>query len=216
MAIAVVIPAYNEEKTIGNVLEVLVNIDIITDIIVVSDGSEDNTVNVAKDFNVKVIELKKNMGKSYAVLKGVNSTDAQIIMMLDADLIGLRKEHIDALLEPILKKEADMTIGVFKYGRGATDLAQKIAPYLSGQRAINRSIFERLQNYKVRDYGIEMALKLMTDKEKIRVKEVCLKDLTHVMKEEKRGFLIGLMSRLKMYIDIIYCAIRLKIELRFR
>lgn len=214
MTVAAVIPAYNEEKTIGNVLQVLINLDTIDEIIVVSDGSQDKTTDIARDFNVRIIELDRNKGKSYAVLTGVKNTNAEIILMLDADLIGLNPEHVYRLLEPILKKEADMTIGVFKKGRGATDLAQKIAPYLSGQRAIARTVFDKLKSYKVKDYGIEMALKLMTDREKIKVKEVFLTDLTHVMKEEKRGFLIGLLSRLKMYLDILYCVIKFKLEIR--
>lgn len=213
MTVAAVIPAYNEEKTIGNVLQVLINLDTIDEIIVVSDGSQDKTTDIARNFDVRIIELDKNKGKSYAVLTGVMNTDAEIILMLDADLIGLKPEHVYRLLEPILKKEAHMTIGVFKKGRGATDLAQKIAPYLSGQRAIARSVFEKLKSYKVKDYGIEMALKLMADREKIKVKEVFLNDLTHVMKEEKRGFLVGLLSRLKMYLDILYCVIKFKLEI---
>lgn len=213
MTVAAIIPAYNEEKTIGNVLKVLVNMDTVDEIIVVSDGSYDKTTDIARRFNVHIIELDRNRGKSYAVLTGVMSTKANIILMLDADLIGLKEEHICSLLNPILNKEADMTIGIFKKGRGATDLAQKIAPYLSGQRAIARSVFEKLKNYKVKDYGIEMALKLMADREKIKVKEVFLNDLTHVMKEEKRGFLIGLISRIKMYLDILYCVVKFKLEI---
>lgn len=213
MTVAAIIPAYNEEKTIGNVLKVLVNMDTVDEIIVVSDGSHDKTTDIARSFNVHIIELDRNRGKSYAVLTGVMSTEANIILMLDADLIGLKEEHVYRLLNPILNREADMTIGIFKKGRGATDLAQKIAPYLSGQRAIARSVFEKLKNYKVKDYGIEMALKLMADREKIKVKEVFLNDLTHVMKEEKRGFLIGLISRIKMYLDILYCVVKFKLEI---
>lgn len=213
MTVAAIIPAYNEEKTIGNVLEVLVNMDVINEIIVVSDGSCDKTADIARSYNVHIIELDRNRGKTYAVLTGVMNTEANIILMLDADLIGLKQEHVYKLLKPILNGEADMTIGIFKKGRGATDLAQKIAPYLSGQRAIARSVFEKLKNYKVKDYGIEMALKLMADREKIKVKEVFLNDLTHMMKEEKRGFLMGLISRIKMYLDILYCVIKFKLQI---
>lgn len=212
MKITAVIPAYDEEKTIGNVLKPLSVMSIIDEIVVISDGSHDNTAKIARNYNAQVIELEKNQGKANAVLTGVKNTDADIILMLDADLIGLRDEHIMNLLQPVIDKKADMTIGIFKSGRGATDLAQKIAPFLSGQRVISKSVFTKLEKYKVKDYGIEMALTLMAEKEKIKVQEIYLADLTHVMKEEKRGVFLGFLSRMKMYWDILFSAIKFKIN----
>lgn len=212
MTIAAIIPAFNEEKTIGPILQELCTMEILDEILVVSDGSTDNTVKIAKEYNVKVIELKKNRGKSYAVIDGVNHTDADIVLMLDADLKGLKKSHVMTLLDPVLNEDVQMTIGVFKHGRGSTDFAQKIAPFLSGQRAIKREIFQKLKNYPVKDYGIEMALTLLADAEKIKTKEVELYDLTHVMKEEKRGFITGFASRMKMYFDIVLCLIKFKLR----
>ncbi|WP_422445743.1 glycosyltransferase family 2 protein [Thermoanaerobacterium sp. DL9XJH110] len=212
MSVAAVIPAYNEEKTIGDVIRALIPVKIVDEIIVVSDGSTDNTVSVAKSFEVRVVELPQNLGKGAAVLAGVKSTSADVILLMDADLIGLKEEHIYGLLTPVLNGDVDMTIGIFKNGRGATDLAQKITPFLSGQRAVKRKLFDRLEKYKVKDYGLEMALTIMAEREKIKVKQVYLKDLTHVMKEEKRGVIPGFLSRLKMYRDIIFCVIKLKLE----
>ncbi|HHY03766.1 MAG TPA: glycosyltransferase family 2 protein, partial [Thermoanaerobacterales bacterium] len=109
MLISAIIPAYNEEKTIGNVLSTLSSMDFIDEIIVVSDGSCDRTVSIAKRYNVRIIELSSNQGKSNAVLKGVSSTKADIILMLDADLIGLTREHVISLTEPIINDNVDMT-----------------------------------------------------------------------------------------------------------
>jgi hypothetical protein len=64
----------------------------------------------------------------------------------------------------------------------------------------------------VKDYGLEIALTLMAERENIRVREVELRNLTHVMKEEKRGLLAGFLSRIKMYWDIIYCVIKFRLE----
>ena len=63
MNICAIIPAYNEEKTIGQIIDTLKKVDIINEIIVVSDGSEDNTAQIAGEHQVTVIELPKNMGK---------------------------------------------------------------------------------------------------------------------------------------------------------
>lgn len=213
--ICVVIPAYDEEKTIGNVLKPLSATRTIDEIIVVSDGSHDRTANIARSYNARVIEFDENHGKTNAVLTGVKNTDADIILMLDADLIGLKEEHITSLLQPVIDNKADMTIGIFDSGRGATDFAQKIAPFLSGQRAICRTFFEKLDQSKITGYGIEMALTLMAEREKMRTQLVYLPNLTHLMKEEKRGVFLGFLSRMKMYFDILFMFGSLKFKLKF-
>ena len=188
--IAAIIPAYDEEKTIGNVLKAISDLNLIDEVIVVSDGSHDKTATIARSYNVNVIELDHNHGKTSAVVTGIQNTDADIILMLDADLIGLTHKHVIDLLVPVIDNKVDMTIGIFNFGRGATDLAQKIAPFLSGQRAVRKSILEKLEDYKITSYGIEMALTIMAEKEKLKTQFVYLPNLTHVMKEEKRGLLL--------------------------
>ncbi|WDC85864.1 glycosyltransferase [Caloramator sp. mosi_1] len=125
---------------------------------VVNDGSSDNTALVAKSKGVKVVDNKINMGKGAAIKTGLDSTDADIILLLDADLIGLTPNHILDLLNPVLNNEADMSVGIFSSGRLATDLAQFIAPNLSGQRAIRRYVLESMDKMDITKYGVEVAL----------------------------------------------------------
>ena len=97
MRIAAIIPAYNEEKTIGDVLSVVTECKQIDQVIVVSDGSTDDTVKIARQFGgVEVVELMENRGKGGAMKAGLEHTRAGIILFLDADLIGLTGDHIDA------------------------------------------------------------------------------------------------------------------------
>nr|HPL52782.1 glycosyltransferase family 2 protein [Bacillota bacterium] len=138
MNVTAIIPAYNEEQTIANVVNCVKNVDKIQKIIVVSDGSSDMTAEIAKKCGAEVIELNENIGKGGAIKAGINKCKTEIILFLDADLIGLTEKHILSLIEPVIENDADMTIGIFKNGRIATDLAQKVSPYLSGQRAIKR------------------------------------------------------------------------------
>ena len=72
---------------------------------------------------------------------GAHETDAEVLLFLDADLVGLRAEHVELILEPVVSGEADMCVGVFQGGRYWTDLAQRLAPHISGQRAISRDLF---------------------------------------------------------------------------
>ncbi|MGF7057126.1 glycosyltransferase family 2 protein [Brassicibacter mesophilus] len=202
-SVTVVIPAYNEEKTIGDVISVVKKVDIINKIVVVSDGSVDNTVDVAKQYDVDVLELENNVGKGGALKKGVDKTNSEIILFLDADLVGLQPYHIKDLLLPVINSEADMTIGLFSKGRIATDLAQKVAPYLSGQRAIRRYIIEDTSNLDITRYGVEVALTKYVTQNNIRTKDIILDNLTHIMKEEKLGVVKGFTARLRMYWDIV-------------
>jgi len=198
-----IIPAYNEEKTIGHVLAVLKNTPLINKIIVVSDGSTDNTVQVAKSYEVEVIELTENRGKGGALKAGLDNNKADVVLFLDADLIGLTPKHVHSLLEPVMNDQADMTIGIFDKGRIATDLAQKMAPYLSGQRALKFPLLEQISDLDVARFGVELALNRFMETSGIRVQEVLLHDMSHVMKEEKFGVWKGMAARMKMYWEII-------------
>ncbi len=199
----VIIPAYNEEKTIGHVLAVLKNAPLINKIIVVSDGSTDNTVQVAKSYAVEVIELRVNRGKGGALKAGLDNNKADVVLFLDADLLGLTPKHVHNLLEPVINDQADMTIGIFDKGRIATDLAQKMAPYLSGQRALKFSLLEQISDLDVARFGVELALNRFMESSGVRVQEVLLHDMSHVMKEEKFGVWKGMAARMKMYWEII-------------
>ena len=124
MRVAAIVPAYNEEQTIGTVVEALLQCQLIDELIVVSDGSDDHTVDVASKYPVKVIELKENVGKGGAMKAGASATTCDVLLFVDADLVGLNHEHIKALLEPVLSRRTAMSIGVFSEGRRSTDLAR--------------------------------------------------------------------------------------------
>lgn len=203
--VAAIIPAYNEAGRIGNVLKAVNAVDDIFEIIVVSDGSTDNTANEARaaGSKIKVLELPSNRGKGAALLAGLEATTAQILVLLDADLIGLTPRHVKDLLEPVLVDGAPMTIAVFEQGRLATDLAQKIAPFLSGQRAVQRQLLEQIPELDVSRFGVEVALTQYVHDQHIPAVRVTWQDITHVMKEEKLGLTKGFGARLKMYQEIL-------------
>lgn len=203
MNVTAIIPAYNEEQTIANVIECVKLAEKVQKIIVVSDGSTDRTAEIARECGANVIELSENVGKGGAIKAGINECGTEVILFLDADLIGLTGKHVSDLIEPVINNKADMTIGIFKNGRMVTDLAQKVTPYLSGQRAIKKSIIDKIPNIDITRYGVEVALTKYVDKTSVRVQEVDLPDMTHVTKEEKLGLIKGVQARLKMYWDIV-------------
>jgi glycosyltransferase involved in cell wall biosynthesis len=203
MRVSAVIPAYNEEKTIGSVLAVLIKCPEIDEVIVVSDGSEDGTADVARRFPVQLVELTENRGKGGAMKEGVNRATGDVLLFLDADLIGLTVEHLQKMLIPVTVGEAEMVIGIFANGRFFTDLAQVISPYLSGQRVIKRSLLDSVDNMEMTRFGIEVALTRYARANQIPCAEVVLEQMSHVMKEEKLGLVRGFAYRLKMYWEIL-------------
>lgn len=202
MSITAIIPAYNEGKYIGGVLTVLVNISAITQIIVVSDGSTDGTVAEAALFGVEAIQLPENIGKGGAMAVGLKRARNGIILFLDADLIGLNQNHVLDLILPVLNNQADMTVGVFENGRLATDMAQHIAPFLSGQRCLRKEWLAQLNDLKDAGFAVETALTQYAYQHNLRVAQVNLAALSHVMKEEKLGLFKGFAYRMKMYWEI--------------
>jgi len=204
MGISVVVPAYNEAGRIGAVLRPVVQSGLIDEVIVVDDGSDDGTADEARRYPVRVVSLPENRGKAAALDAGVSLSRNDTFLFLDADLVGLTTEHVDTLIRAYRGNQLDMVVGVFANGRRNTDIAQKINPYASGQRIISRSLWERAKEFvEEMDYGIEMALSKLAAKEGWRKDHVKLQGVTHVLKEEKRGFAKGVLDRLKMYGDMI-------------
>jgi len=197
------LPAYNERERLPAVLEAVKAAKSVNEIVVVSDGSTDGTYEfAAADPAVKAVKLETNRGKAGAMRAGANSTDADVILFLDADLLGLSGEKVDAIVRPVVDDEADMAIGVFKGGRGATDLAQFLTPYISGQRAMRRATFLSIPELEHVRSGVETAITKYFRARGLRVCRVTLSGCTHVMKEEKLGLWKGVLSRMRMYYDI--------------
>lgn len=117
MNLVVMIPAYNEEKTIGRVIrQIPKKIKGVSKVkvLVVDDGSTDNTVKVAKKFGVnKVVSHKQNLGLGIAFRTGLDTAlemGADIIVNIDADNQYDAKE-IPELIKPILNGNADIVLG---------------------------------------------------------------------------------------------------------
>ncbi|MFH1457252.1 MAG: glycosyltransferase family 2 protein [Patescibacteria group bacterium] len=113
MKIIVIIPAYNEEKTIGKVLDKLKNFIDEKNIVVIDDGSSDNTYNIAKTRGVNVYKHVINRGLGGAIGSGLEAAlirGADFIVTMDAD-----EQHdpteINKLVEPLIKQKADIVIG---------------------------------------------------------------------------------------------------------
>jgi glycosyltransferase involved in cell wall biosynthesis len=135
---AAIIPAYNEAGRITNVLKSIAAAHYVDELIVVTDGCDDTTADEAHGFaawfaqnapqdrlprpEIRIFELKQNIGKGGAMTHGAMLTEAEVLLFLDADLIGLQTAQVDAMLEPMCHpdpaRRADMTLGLFGAARG--------------------------------------------------------------------------------------------------
>jgi len=211
MKVVAIVPAYNEEITIGDILKILLDSDEIDEVIVVDDGSGDETAKISKKLGAKVVSLRENQGKGKAMQEGLRNTTAEILFFLDADLIGFKKEYISQVVSPVLEKEAVMCVGIRKRLWGLPRFFVKMDPLLaiSGIRALRRFVFERIPPKFIKGFGVETALNYYCKIKKLPVRYVELKNIKQLAKEEKWGWLKGTFERVKLIIQIIIVRIRL-------
>jgi glycosyltransferase involved in cell wall biosynthesis len=110
MNVSVIIPAYNEEESIQEVIRRVEHAVPGAEIIVVDDGSTDKTYEIAKKTGVKVISYKPNKGKTFALKTGYENALNDIIVNIDADS-SYPPEEIPNLLKKIELRKADLVVG---------------------------------------------------------------------------------------------------------
>lgn len=204
---SVVIPAYNEEKYLAAVLEPLRITPELARITVVDDGSQDGTAEVVRcsqgrDPRVQLLGLPANRGKGGALAAGAEASPGDLILFLDADLVGLRPANVRDLIAPVAERRSSMSLGVFSGGRLATDLTQHITPFLNGQRCLRWSQFRDTPGLAGCRSGAEVALSLYARRRGYRVIKVPLYGVTHVMKHEKQFWLKGELAHARMFGEI--------------
>lgn len=189
--ITAVIPAYNEEKTIGRIVEGVKK--HVAEVLVVDDGSHDDTTRIAMDAGAKVVRIPTNQGKGIALSIGLNTAalnGSSVIVCLDGD--GQHDpEDIPKLAEPIIHGRADMVIGsrfldvhsrelIPAYRRIgqriltiATNLGNsvKITDSQSGYRAFSRDSLAAF-DYVESGMGIESEMVRNAVKRGLRIEEV--------------------------------------------
>lgn len=114
MIISIIIPCFNEEKTLEKLIEdVFAQDKYEKEIIIVDDFSNDGTRELLKKYEGKVSKIiynDKNYGKGYSIRKGINSSNGNIILIQDADLEYSPSDY-SKLLEPIINNYADVVFG---------------------------------------------------------------------------------------------------------
>ena len=157
-SISVIIPVYNEERTIPSIVEIVRTWGKAGETIVVNDGSTDKTVGALSQFNgsVKLIDRKINKGKGYSMAQGVRASSGELIMFLDGDVVGLTHKDLDTMIAPVAGNKADMVIGVTNCWNVGS-----FAPYdsINGERVVWRKNIEKhLSKFENVGNGVEFVI----------------------------------------------------------
>jgi len=109
--ISVIIPVYNEEKTIAQIIEKVKEVNIDKEIIVVNDGSDDRTLKILKTLKcINVITHPANRGKGSAITTGLKEAKGDIVIIQDADLETDPDDYYE-LIKPILEGKTEVVYG---------------------------------------------------------------------------------------------------------
>lgn len=199
--IAVIVPARNEARTVGDVLAVAASSDLIDELVLVDDGSSDATAEVGRRY-CTVLSLPSSIGKAGAMALGVAATSADIIVFLDADLLGLRAEHLQQLLDPVVSGEAEMVIGERDCWWYRLPIGRRIVLRLGGERALTRELWDATPDRFKHGFRIEAGINAVARVGGARRTTVPLNGVRHVRKETKQGFRAGVRARARMARDV--------------
>jgi len=209
MKLSIIIPVYNEEKTIAEVITKIKDIklpkDLTKEIIVVDDGSKDNSQSILRRIKgIKLFSHETNKGKGAAVRTGLNNAKGDIIVIQDADL-EYNPQQIPQVISPILSKEAEVVYGLRFLKKGnenwklpAHYVGNRILSFLTnllygcnlsdmetGYKAFTKKAKESI-NLESNDFGFEVEFTAKICKKGFKIKEVPIKYRPRLWNEGKK------------------------------
>lgn len=200
--ITVIIPALNEEKTIGYVVRLAINSPDVTEVIVVDDKSMDKTIKEAHKEGATVITSTK-LGKGASMKDGVLYANNSVVVFLDADITTYPENIVHLLTEPIINNKADFSKSCFSRQAGrVTELVAKpllsiLYPGfpsfwqpLSGMIAGKKEMFEKIQFEE--GYGVDIGILIDMHQMGARIEEVSIGHIENKMQPLEQ---LGKMSK---------------------
>ncbi|MFV1967413.1 MAG: glycosyltransferase family 2 protein [Pirellulaceae bacterium] len=223
--LSVLVPAYNEENTVGEVLRRVLSLgDILREVVVVDDGSTDNTADnvqriAADDDRIRLFRQPKNAGKTAAIRRALAEAQGEVLIVQDADL-EYDPAEIPDVIAPILAGNADVVFGSRFLVRRATRvlyfyhyLANKALTFLSNLLT-NRNMTDIETCYKAfragvikplelrsSGFGMEVEITAMVCKTQARTYEV---PISYYGRSYREGKKIGIRDGIMAGIYILY------------
>jgi len=199
--LSVIIPALNEEATIGHVVRFCFSEKLVDEVIVVDDQSSDNTVLEARKAGALIITSKER-GKGISMKEGIVAASNQLLVFLDADIHPYPVSTISNLVQPLINNEYDFVKGDFARNAGrVTELVAKpllkifypeLASFhqpLSGMIAGRKSFLKKIEIFG--DYGVDIGILIDMFLMHARIKEV---NIGYIENKSKPWQMLGKMS----------------------
>lgn len=215
--VTAIVPAFNESENIEETINALKQINGITEIIVVDDGSKDNTYEIIKRLDkISILHYEKNRGKGYAIKTALMQVSTKYVLLVDADLKSSAIE-IRRLLNNTKMNNRTMLVAVYpkplkKGGFGLVKSLSRKSLYmmtaqtsdsvLSGQRLI---FTDFLRHINLPDnFGLEFKITLEALRNKI-----CIVDIPVNIRHRETGRDIrGFLHRGKQFVNILKVIVR--------
>ncbi|RYY18673.1 MAG: glycosyltransferase [Chitinophagaceae bacterium] len=199
--ISVIIPVLNEAATIQNVVRFCLQNKDVTEVIVVDDKSEDDTVNLAREAGANVI-ISETRGKGISMKDGIRASKNEILIFLDGDIDPYPDNTIADLAAPLINDEADFIKGTFARNAGrVTELVAKplltifypglssFSQPLSGMIAGRKHFFNKIDFFN--DYGVDIGILIDMYLMQTRIREV---NIGYIENKSKPWQALGKMS----------------------
>ncbi len=197
MQFSIIIPCYNEAKLISSTLDQVENFfkskNWSFEIIVIDDGSTDQTAELASKFNIKLLKNEKNQGKGYSISRGVQASSGELILFTDADL-STPIEELEKLL--LFIPEYDIVIGSramadsqieksqpwYKEGLGKMGnllirliLGLKIKDTQCGFKLFKRKVIDIFERQTINGWGFDFEILFIAQNRGYQIKEVAVR-----------------------------------------
>ena len=202
--ISVVVCAFNEGPRIGAVLAVAAAHPLVAEVIVVDDGSTDDTARVvATHPGVRLVRHDVNQGKSKAMATGVAAACHALLMLLDADLKGLRENDLTALAAPVLSGRAAVSLSLRRNSLRVFRWAG--IDFVSGERVVERALLADVLHEidGLPRFGIEVFMNRRIIDAGLAVAIADWRGVTQARKTEKLGWWRGVRAEWRMVTDLL-------------